>query len=349
MTGAAPTGRLMRAACLTSFAGPDGVRVCEVAAPSPGPDEVLVAVSTVGANQLDLNTMRGLGPGAQTPLPLVLGIDPAGTVVAQGAGVDGDRRGERVVVKPNISCGQCAYCRREQEADCPSQTVVGVHRAGGAAEYAAVPARNAFDIGQLDFEVATAAVHSVPIALHALRAGGRLDPGAAFLVTGATGAVGSAAVQLGRHVGARVVAASTSRAVAGSGVRAVHYDGPASLVEQVRRLEPAGVDLALDTSGHGDVIGAALQCLGWKGRLVVCSASLAKDVCVDARALYLNRQSVIGAASADYHEVSEALRLVTTGAVRPAVGRRFGLAEMGEAYAAIGDRAREGKVVVHVA
>ncbi|MGH3585497.1 MAG: alcohol dehydrogenase catalytic domain-containing protein [Pseudonocardia sp.] len=335
----------MRAACVTSFTGLDGLRVREVAPPSPGADEVLVAVHTVGANQLDLNTMRGLGPGADSPLPLVLGVDPAGTVVDQGPDVAGDRRGERVVVKPNVSCGDCAYCRRRQEADCPAQTVVGVHRAGGAAEYVSVPARNAFAIGDLDFDLATAAVHSVPIALHAIVAGGGITAGETMLVTGATGAVGSAAVQLGLHFGARVLAASTSRSLDGPGVRAVRYEDPASLAAQVG---PGGVDLAVDATGHGDVIGAALRCLGWKGRLVVCSASLSTDVRVDARALYLRRQTVFGVASADYAEVAEALRLVASGAVRPPIGARFGLADIGAAYEAVGDRAREGKVVVHV-
>lgn len=339
----------MRAACLTSFIGLDGVTLREIPAPDPRPAEVLIAVRTVGANQLDLNTMCGRGPGGATPLPLVPGADPAGIVVAQGDDVEIDRRGERVVVKPNISCGDCAYCAAGHEADCPAQTVVGVHRAGGAAQYVSVPSRNAFGIGELDFELATAAVHSVPIALHAIEAAGGVETGATVLVTGAAGAVGSAAVQLGRYLGGDVIAASTSRSVEGSGVHPVRYDIPGSLTGRVREVAPDGVDLAVDTTGHGDVIGAALRCLGWKGRLVVCSASLSQHLDIDARTLYLNRQSLVGAASADYDEVGRALRLVSSGVVHPAVGRRFPLAEVRAAYDAVSDRSRTGKVVIHVA
>jgi D-arabinose 1-dehydrogenase-like Zn-dependent alcohol dehydrogenase len=338
----------MAAACLTAFDGPGGLEVRSVPVPRPGPDEVVVAVHTVGANQLDLNTMRGLGPGAAATLPLVLGVDPAGVVVDQGDRVRGERRGQRVVVKPNIACGTCRFCRARHEADCPSQRVVGVHRPGGAAQFVAVPAGNAFAIGDLDFPVATAAVHSVPIALHAINAAGGVDRTATVLVTGATGAIGSAAVQLARDAGARVLAASTSRLVDLAGAEPLRYQGPQDLVEAVRAAAPDGVDLAVDGTGSGAVMGAAVRSLAWKGTLVVCGASVDRDLPVDARDLYLRRRTVRGVASADYAEVEHALRLIAGGAVRPMVGPRFPLTGIRAAYAAVADRARHGKVIVDV-
>jgi NADPH:quinone reductase-like Zn-dependent oxidoreductase len=337
----------MRAATLTAFAGIDAVTVQDVPEPRLGRDEVLIQVRTVGANQLDLNTISGLGPGARTPLPLVLGIDPAGVVVAQGAGVT-DRLGEHVVVKPNVSCGRCRWCLDGREADCPDQPIIGVHRHGGAAELVAVPARNAFPLHGLGFSEATAAVHSVPIALHAIGAAGGVEAGQTVLVTGVTGAVGWAAVHLARHAGARVLAASTSRTLDIPGVVAVPYDSPESLVEHVLEIVPNGVDLAVDGTGHGGVQSAAVRSLSWCGRLAICSASLATELSVDARALYLRRQRIIGAASADYLEVTAALDLVRAGVVPAPVGPRFTLGQVREAYRAIGDRNRSGKVVIDV-
>jgi D-arabinose 1-dehydrogenase-like Zn-dependent alcohol dehydrogenase len=337
----------MRAAVLAEPGGPDAVAVTDLSRPVCEPDEVLVAVSTVGANQLDLNTMRGLGPGAEHRFPLVPGIDPAGTVVEQGADVSRDRVGERVVVKPNIACGRCRYCRAGQEADCVAQTVVGVHRQGGAAEYVAVPARNAYPIADLPFEVATAAVHSVPIALHALRAVGDVEAGSTVLVTGARGAVGSAAVQLARRAGATVLAASRTDPPDGLGddVVPVSYGGAEGLAAAVADHV---VDVAVDCTGHGDVIAASLRCLGWKGRLAICSGSLQSAMAVDARDLYLRRKTVVGSASADYAEVSEALALVADGSVVARVGASFALADIGAAFAALSAPGRHGKVVVHV-
>ena len=80
------------------------------------------------------------------PLPHILGIDPAGVVVAHGAAVSDPPIGTRVVVKPAIACGTCATCLAGEDDACPSAANVGVHRAGGMAEYVAVPASNAFPI-----------------------------------------------------------------------------------------------------------------------------------------------------------------------------------------------------------
>lgn len=158
----------MRAAVLSSH-DLDGLTVAEVDVPAPGADEVLVRVDTVGVNQLDLNVIAGIGPGAQAQLPRILGIDPAGEIIAVGAGVDQRRIGQTVVVKPNIACGACARCQAGDEADCPKQTVVGVHRDGGAAEFVVVPARNAIDRHGLDAAQATAVVHSASIVINAVR------------------------------------------------------------------------------------------------------------------------------------------------------------------------------------
>lgn len=338
----------MRAARLLRAEGVAGIELVDVPTPVPASDEVLVEVHAVGVNQLDLNTMSGRGPGAGLRLPLTLGADPAGVVVGHGDAVSPRALGRRVVVKPNIPCGSCPQCSAGHEADCPRQTIVGVHRDGGMAGYVAVPERNTFGIGDLDFAAASAAVHSAPIALHALRAAGGIRSGTWVLVTGATGTVGSAAVDLALDAGARVIAASTSRRVERAGVHPVLHRTVAELTEQVRALTPDGVDLAIDGSGHGELIAAGVACLGWRGRAVIVSASLHPGLQLDARDLYLRRKTVLGAASADYADVRDALDLVAAGTVRPAVDRRLPLDAVADAYAAIADRARAGKVVLDV-
>lgn len=188
----------------------------------------------------------------------------------------------------------------------------------------------------------------MPIALHAINAAGGVEAGISALVTGATGAVGAAAVQLLHGAGARVLAASTSRTVTYPGVTPLRYTTESDLVRAVRAEAPAGVDLVVDGTGHGPVVEAAVACLAWAGRLVVCAASTRPQITVDTRTLYLQRQRLIGAASADYREVHEALALVRAGAVHPPVGATFPLERAREAYEAIADRSRNGKVVIQV-
>src|SRR5690606_14196809 len=114
-------------------------------------------------------------------------------------------------------------------------------------------ARNAFPLGGLGFAEATASAHAVPTALHASEAAGGIETGQTVLVTGVTGAVGSSAVHLAVHAGARILAASTSREIDVDGVVAVRYDSPDSLVRRVLEIVPGGVDLVVDGTGHGAV------------------------------------------------------------------------------------------------
>ncbi|MFF2495377.1 alcohol dehydrogenase catalytic domain-containing protein [Agromyces sp. NPDC058064] len=338
----------MRAAVLSSH-GVDGLAVVEHPEPSPAAGEVLVRVETVGVNQLDLNVIAGRGPGAAAKLPRVLGLDAAGVVVAVGAGVDRDRLGEPVVVKPNIACGACPACARRREADCPAQTVVGVHRDGGAAEFVAVPAKNAVARGGIPAGVATAAVHSVPIVLNAIETAG-VAAGDRVLVTGAGGTLGRAATSLAAHFGAEVVAASRSSLAASElpeGVASIAATDASALRAQLSALHPDGFDVVVDVSGHGPTLGAGVAALAWGGRAVFCAAVSDRTLELDTLDFYLRRKRLLGVASADYAQVRRALDLVAAGAVTPLIGARYPLAEIGRAYRGFAD-SPPGKVIIDV-
>lgn len=332
----------MRAAVLTAH-GLDALDVVDVEAPVAGAGEVLVRVETVGVNQLDLNVIAGRGPGTAARLPRVLGLDPAGVVVAVGDGVPASRIGEAVVVKPNIPCGACAFCRRGREADCPAQTVVGVHRDGGAAEFVAVPSASAFDRGMLPPAVATAAVHSVPIVLNALESAG-LAAGERVLVTGASGTLGRVAVSLAAQLGAQVVAASRSSVSWPAGVAGFQVAD----ADDLRARLDGSFDVVLDVSGDARMLSAGIAALGWAGRAVFVSASVDPGLEIDARDFYLRRKRLIGVASADYAQVRRALDLVAAGTVTPTVGTRTPLADIREAYRSL-TGSPPGKVVIDVA
>ncbi|MFD6816235.1 alcohol dehydrogenase catalytic domain-containing protein [Microbacterium sp. NPDC060132] len=333
----------MRAAVLSSH-DLDGLTVTESAVPSAAPGEVLIRVETVGINQLDLNVIAGVGPGAHARLPRILGIDPAGQIVAVGSGVDPARLGQAVVVKPNIACGTCPRCREGDEADCPSQTVVGVHRDGGAAEFVAVPARNAIDRHGLTAADATAVVHSAPIVLNALRIAA-LAADERILVTGAGGTLGRAAVAIALARGARVVAASRRPLTPVGDERLLHAPDPAALTAALAAED--GFDVVLDVSGHGPTLSAGVAALGWGGRAVFCSASVDPDLRIDARDFYLRRKRLAGAASARYDDVAEALALAAAGVLPPLAGARYALDDIATAYRDF-PRAGDGKVIVDV-
>ncbi|MEO6510753.1 MAG: alcohol dehydrogenase catalytic domain-containing protein [Nocardioides sp.] len=333
--------------------GLDGLALADRPAPEPGPGEVLLEVAAVSASRLDLLMVNGTTFGPDVVLPRTLGGDPAGRIAAVGPGVEPQRVGERVVVKPNIFCGTCAWCSSGREADCRAQTVLGLHRDGGAADLVVVPARSAFVVpGGVSATTAAAAVHTVPVALHMLRVAGGVEPGRVVVVTGAAGAVGSAAVQLVTALGGRAVAvvqdSEQAAFVAGLAIAGVVRLDRESLADGVRRLVPAGADVAVDTTGVPDVLGACVDALAWGGHAVTCSGAPTAVAQVNLSDLYRLRRSLHGSAASDVADVREALALVASGQVRPQLGVVVPLAEYRAAYGAVLDPARNGKVVMEV-
>lgn len=333
----------MRAAVLSRH-DLGGLTVAETVVPTPGIGDVLVRVDTVGVNQLDLNVIAGTGPGAQAQLPRILGIDPAGEIVAVGADVDPQRLGQAVVVKPNIACNVCAHCQAGDEADCPRQTVVGVHRDGGAAEFVSVPARNAIDRRGLDAAQATAVVHSASIVINAVRTVA-LTTGERVLITGAGGTLGRAAVAIALARGADVVAASRRALTVLGEEQIIQAPDAAALAAAVSRGE--GFDVVLDVSGHAPTLSAGISALRWGGRAVFCAASVDSDLRIDARDFYLRRKRLAGVASARYDDVAEALALAAAGALPSLVGSRYAFDDVATAYRDF-PRKGEGKVIVDV-
>lgn len=336
----------MLAAVLTAH-GLERLTLSPVPIPALSEGDVLVEVEALGVNQLDLNVIAGLGPGAAAALPRIPGIDPVGVIRAVGRGVDQSRIGEAVVVKPNVPCGECEYCARSEEARCPHQTVIGVHRDGGAAEYVAVPAPSAIARGELDAGSAVGVLHSLPIVLQALRAAGDVRQGQTVVISGATGVLGDVAAQYARHRGARVIAVSRRPAPAREGVEAVVAETH-QLEARVRSLAPEGADLALETTGSADVAAALLGALAWGGTLAVCSASVSTQLRVDLRRFYLGRHRLIGSASADYADVRDAIELTASGAVTPRIDSRYPLSHIASAYERFSHPDRLGKVVIDV-
>ncbi|GII90536.1 alcohol dehydrogenase catalytic domain-containing protein [Sinosporangium siamense] len=349
----------MRAARLPEAGGPDLLRVEQVGTPAPGPGEVLIEVHAVGVNQLERQVMAGAPLGRPVLVPRTVGLDPTGVIAAVGLGVAEERVGERVAVKPNVPCGTCDFCTAGHEADCSSQYVSGIHSDGGAADYVVVPERVAFPIASsVGYAEAAAAVHSVPIALHMIRRAygpAGFAPGTTVLVTGATGALGVACVQVCAALGARVVAGVLKGEPTGDlpslgAAEVVEYpiDGSAELESAVRDIAPRGVPLALDATGSGALIGAALRLTSWAGHTVVAAALPESAFTVDTRNFYTRRVTLHGCAAADFTDVRDGLGLVADGRVSPVVATRMALEDIREAFEMTKRRDHLGKVVLSI-
>jgi NADPH:quinone reductase len=329
----------LKALLSTQPGGPETLVLEDIAEPVPGPGEVRVAVRACGVNYPDLLIIQDLYQ-FKPPRPFSPGAELAGVVDAAGAGVANVRVGDRVLLSPVRS---------------------------GMAEKAVGLASNCWKIPDaMPFDEAAALLMTYGTSQHALKDRAQLRSGETLLVLGAAGGVGIAAVELGKAMGARVIAAASSPeklalARDHGADEGVQYPLGALDKTQARALTDAfkavcgadGAQVIYDAVG-GDYTEAALRAIGYQGRHLVVGfpAGIPK---LPLNLPLLKSCQIVGVFWGDFTARNPALHaanvqalmaLYREGRIRPAVTERFPLARGGEAIAALGARRVRGKVVV---
>ena len=342
----------MRAVVLRAFGGPENLELTTLPDPVAGPGEVLLRVRACALNHLDLWVRGGL-PGAKIALPFTLGCDVAGEIAALGPGVGGAAVGARVAVHPGRSCGTCDACRDGRESDCPDYGIIGAYggRPGGYAELLAVPVEHLLAMpDSMTFEAAAAAPLTFLTAWHMLVTLAELRPGETLLAVGAGSGVTTAAIQIAKCCGARVIATSTSKdkleRAKALGADAVVLHPPEDLARSVRKLTGGRMaDAALDHVG-GSVIGETLKCLRRSGRLVTCGATGGFAAPIDLRYVFDRQLKILGAKMGSLAEMRRVWALVAEGRLAPVVDRTFPLEQARAAHDHLEARGQFGKVVL---
>jgi NADPH:quinone reductase-like Zn-dependent oxidoreductase len=342
----------MKAVVIPKHGGPEVLQYTEVPAPQPGPTEVRVAVRACALNHLDLWVRRGL-PGAQLALPLIPGSDIAGEVAEAGARVTRVHSGDKVVLAPGVSCGQCAACAAGHDNQCRKYTMLGYGFPGGCAEFVVVPEANVLPMpAGLSFEEAAAVPLVFLTAWHMLIARAQLQPGEEVLVLGAGSGVGSAAIQIAKLTGARVIATAGSRAKLDQarqlGADEVIHHGEQKIADEVKRLTgKRGVDVVFEHVGTATWEQSVLS-LATGGRLVTCGATTGFAAQLDLRYLFVRQLTLLGSYMGSRGELYTVLKLVGEKRLRPVVDRVFPLAEAAKAHERLEQREQFGKIVLRV-
>ncbi|MFD4481688.1 zinc-binding dehydrogenase [Streptomyces sp. NPDC058471] len=346
------TSQLMRAVRITGHGGPEVLELAEVAVPAPEAGEVLVRVGAVALNNTDLWTREGAygrpgDPGAKSgwrgPIgfPRIQGADVAGRVVAVGTGVEHSLVGRRVVVDPAIY--------DSEGPDANPVGLMGSERDGGYAEYVTAPAERVHDVtgSPLTDDQLASLPTAYGTALGMIERG-RLRKGETALVSGASGGVGLALVQLARARGATVLAISSGPkidAVREAGAHAV-IDRAGDIAEQTRAAAPDGIDVALDVVA-GELVGEGLPLLREGGRWVIAGALGGYDVTFDVRRLYLHNAQVIGSAMHTPTHFGLLMDLARRADVQPVIAAAFPLEQAARAQEELSRREHVGKIVMH--
>lgn len=341
----------MSGVILTGHGGPEKLQWRDdLPVPVPGKGEVIVRVAAAGVNNTDINLRvgwysKGDGDaedaswgGTPVALPLIQGIDVCGRIAAVGDGVDPSRIGERVLVEP---------CLREAEGralDTPS--FLGSDCDGGFAQYTRTAARHAHpvDSALTDVELASFPCSYSTAENMLTRAG--LGAGETVLVTGASGGVGSAAVQLARARGARVIAVtSPAKAPLLAELGAETTLGRDD--DLVASLGPNSVDVAVDLVA-GPNWPRLLDVLRPGGRYAVAGAVAGPIVELDVRTLYLKDLSFFGCTVLEPEVFANLVGRIERREIRPLVAETFPLRAIAAAQEAFADKGYVGKIVLEV-
>jgi NADPH:quinone reductase-like Zn-dependent oxidoreductase len=332
---------MMRALMSHQPGGPETLRLDDLPDLKPGPGELLVRVNACAINFPDVLIIEDKYQ-LRPPRPFAPGGEIAGEVAAVGEGVHGWSPGDRLIAALGY---------------------------GGLAEQALVPAERAIPLPRgRSFAESSALLMTYATAIHTLADRGRLEPGQTLLVLGAAGGVGLAAVEIGKAMGARVIAAASSAAKAqlagsaGADLALVYPSGPfdrdgqkalAGLFKDA--VGPGGADVILDPVG-GDYSEAALRSIGWEGRFLVVGfpAGIARlplnltllkscDLCGVFWGAFAARDPKRNAA-----HVEQLFRWWDEGKIRPRISATYPLSRAGEAIAALKERRALGKLVVEL-
>jgi propanol-preferring alcohol dehydrogenase len=338
----------MRAVQLDEFDGPLHHRTIPV--PEPGMGEALLRVGACAVDQFDLAIRNGRWSHAV--LPLIIGHEIAGEVVAVGPGVAGWAPGDRVAASLYLVCGHCRHCRSGRETICENfGGHVGVSIPGGYAEYVALPARNLVAIpDDLSFPEASVIANAIGTPYHALTKQMRLRPGEFFMVTGAGGGVGIHAVQLAAMMGARVMAVDITTdkldAARARGAEVVVNPEDEDLTAIARSWTGGrGLDGILELVGPA-TMPAGLAALAKGGRMVVVGSHTGTELTISPHAFYQNEFELLGSRNVSVGELAEVVDLVAAGKVEPVVSGTYPLEQVEELHERVRNRTVIGREVL---
>jgi NADPH2:quinone reductase len=324
----------VRALVCNQYGPPESLRIEQWEDPVPGDGQIAVAVVAAGINFPDVLSIAGKYQ-VKTPPPFVPGNEAAGTVTAVGPGVQRFAVGDRVIVAT---------------------------RGGAFAEQCVAYENMTVPLPQdLDFSQGAGFAVTYGTSYHALTQRAQLQPGETLLVLGAAGGVGSAAVEIGKALGARVLAAASSApklefAKLAGADELINYSAVA-LKDTVRELTGGnGVDVVYDPVG-GALTEQAFRALAWHGRHLVIGFACGEIPAFAANIALLKEASVLGVWWGTWCEKNPALQarnmqalaqLIADGKLLPRISESYALADYRNAFAAITERRALGKVILQM-
>ena len=319
--------------------------------PPPEPGEVQVRIGAVALNHIDVWGWRGKA-FAKRKLPIVVGVEAAGTVAAVGEGVSDLTPGQVVAIYGAEVCGECEYCKAGRENLCVNvRGIRGFHIDGLARELVNMPARLAIPAPEgIDVVSASCAPVTIGTPQHMLFDNAKLREGQTILVQAGGSGIGTAAIQLAKAVGATVITTVGSddkiekaKAIGADHVINYREDRFESVVRKLTAKK--GVDVVFEHVGV-DTFAKSMFCLKRGGTLVTCGSTTGINCEINLFQLYQQQLRLIGSFGCSIRNLRESLDKIADRTVKPVIDSTIDLDGIHPALARMEARQVFGKIVV---
>lgn len=339
----------MRAMAFAQHGGPEVLQLMDLPRPTIDEDEVLVEVKACGLNHLDVWVRSGLP--TKIPMPHIGGCETTGVVAETGKKVQGFAVGQRVLISP----GQCSldsdWYNQGLDSCAEDFHIQGYQTQGGFAEFTKARAVDCLPISEAWSFVDWAAIPLTFVtAWNMLHTKAKVQANDQVVVFGASSGVGTAAIQIAKTAGARVLAIAGSedklKKAAQLGADVLINYATQDIAKEVKKATNGrGADIVFEHVGAA-VWQQATRCLGKNGRIVTCGATTGSKVEVDLRFFFTQQHAILGAYMGARHELLQCLRLVERRVFHPVVDSVFPLGKLREAQEKMERREMFGKIVI---
>ena len=318
-------------------------------------NEVLVKIRGVALNHLDLFVRKGL-PGLNLEMPHILGSDISGTISKIGSKVSNAALFEqqRVVVDPGLYDGTCEFCSLGEHSLCENYGILGEHERGGYAEFITVPESNIIPVPDSN-PISLLDTAAVPLtfmtAYRMLMSRARLKIGEDVLITGISGGVAIAALQIAKTMGARTFVTSSSeekleKSKALGADFLINYTTTPEYHKEIYQLtNKRGVDVVIDSAGQA-TWEKSMRSLRKGGRLVTCGATTGPIAPTNINLLFWKQLNLLGSTMGTRSDLMNVLDLVWKGKITPVVDRILPLKEAQKAHTVLADGKQFGKIIL---
>jgi NADPH:quinone reductase-like Zn-dependent oxidoreductase len=328
--------------------GLDNLKVIDDAQePKLSDKDVLIKVKECGINPIDYLVASGALPKL-SPIPHIPGSETSGIVQDVGSSVNSNnvKKGDTVVVHNKVFDGTCDMCLSGVDMLCRNGGLIGVITNGGIAEYISVPERNVFKVPEdLDWDVAASLPVTSLTPYHALQEAS-LKINEYLLIFGASGNTGMIAVQLGKKMGAKVIAVSKDNWIKtdfGADYIINDYDKVVQQVKEITRGKMA--DVVLNSLGV-ETWQSSFESVGINGRLIAFGGLTGAEVNLNVQSLYTKQIKLIGSTGGTRKEIHELMDISKELKVK--VWKKFKLEGIKEALQALFAKERDGRIILHV-